>query len=253
MISGCATPTARIDRMARGAGLEKQTVSGGRFDHLVLTNTSGGAAYADLHVYIEGDGSAWIANRWIAADPTPRKPVALELMRLDSGPALYLGRPCYFELRRNCAPEDGTSGRYSDAVVGSMAAALEAVREQLYPQRKVVLIGHSGGGVLAMLLAARIPAAITLVTLAANLDVDRWRRYHHYSPLTTSLDPATEAPLPAEITQFHLVGEMDRNVPPELTRAFIANQANATALRYPQYDHSCCWTQAWPTMLQRLQ
>lgn len=251
-ICGCATPTERIDRAARGAGFVKQTVSGDRFDHLVLTKISGGTADAALHIYIEGDGSAWIANRWIAADPTPRKPVALELMRLDPGPALYLGRPCYFELRRNCTTEVWTAGRYSAAVVQSMAIALEGVLDQLSLDAKVTLIGHSGGGVLAMLLAARIAEVDTLVTLAANLDVDRWRQYHRYSPLSTSLDPAREAPLPAHVTQIHLVGGKDQNVPFELAQSVIDKQANARVLRYAEYDHNCCWTQAWPAILERL-
>ena len=39
-----------------------------------------------LHVYIEGDGTPYVARHDFAADPTPRNPLMLRLMTLD--PAL---------------------------------------------------------------------------------------------------------------------------------------------------------------------
>ena len=252
MITGCATPTERIDRTVRDNGFEKHVVSGGRFDHLILRGNASGSAETDVHVYIEGDGSAWIPNRWVAADPTPENPVALQLMQQDSGPSLYLGRPCYFDLRRNCTPADWTAGRYAEVVVDSMADALAVALDEMNLNGNIVLIGFSGGGVLAMLLAVRVEKVEAVVTLAANLDVGRWTRYHNYSPLSASLDPAKEVPLPAHILQYHLLGVADRNVPLETVQAVINQQPNARVLQYPEYDHTCCWREAWPDILARL-
>src|SRR5690606_28769375 len=86
-----------------------------------------------LNVYIEGDGTPWIKNRYIAKDPSPQNPLALHLMMQDTQNSLYLGRPCYFaryeseDFRTNtsCRPTLWTSARYSASVVESMVAALE--------------------------------------------------------------------------------------------------------------------------------
>lgn len=253
LISGCASPTERIDRTAAESGFTRHNVSGNRFDHLVMTrNLDGLAAGGRLHVYIEGDGSAWIANRWIAQDPTPLHPVALDLMRIDPGPVLYLGRPCYFQLQRNCIPALWAADRYSETVVEAMAEALNAFLDTADLTGSIALIGYSGGGTLAMLLASRIAAVDALITVASNLDVDRWTKYHGYSALTGSLNPATQAPLPERIKQVHLLGGMDKNVPPKIVEDALDRQLHATLLRYPDYSHDCCWPEVWPEVLGKL-
>ena len=251
-IFGCSTPTERFERISNAAGFEIMTVHGDPFEHLILVANTDDIAYDDLHVYIEGDGSPWIANSWVAADPTPRAPVMLQLMKLDPGPVLYLGRPCYFELQQHCEQKDWTHGRYSEAVLNSMVVALETVLRQLRVKGDIVMIGHSGGGVLAMLLAPRIQNVEMVVTLAANLDIDRWTEYHNFSPLFTSINPATEAVLPGHITQYHLVGESDSNVPVKLVQSAVDREPDAALLRYPGYDHNCCWAEIWPTILNRM-
>ena len=251
-VAACATPTERVNRVSEAAGFERKTVAGDPFEHLILIHNTDGASGADLHVYIEGDGSPWIAGRWAATDPTPQTPVMLRLMQLDPGPALYLGRPCYFGLQRSCEPENWTDGRYSQTVLRSMSIALHTALERLASQRDIVLIGHSGGGVLAMLLAPQVPRVSGVVTLAANLDTDSWTEYHGYRPLSTSLNPANEAPLPKYISQLHLVGESDPNVPVQLIQPVVDRQPQAQLLRYPGYDHTCCWAEIWPAVLERL-
>lgn len=249
VVSACTTPAERIDRTAAAAGFSKQTISGSRFDHLVMTRNMAGLQDKRIHVYIEGDGSPWIANRWISEDPTPRQPVALELMQIDQGPVVYLGRPCYFGMQRNCSQELWTSGRYSAPVVQAMSDALNALLDETGFTGSMVIIGYSGGGTLAMLLASKVSGIDTLITVAANLDVERWTRHHGYSALKTSLNPASQPPLPEHITQIHLVGSSDKNVPPQIVENAVSRQPNATLLRYPDYTHHCCWTEAWPEIL----
>ena len=105
-------------------------------------------------------------------------------MAKDKSPSIYLGRPCYFGLATspNCTPAVWTHDRYSEKVVASMQAALEKYL-QLHPYKHLMFVGYSGGGVLAMLLAARVPNTEKLVTIAANLDTDAWTQYHNYSSL----------------------------------------------------------------------
>jgi pimeloyl-ACP methyl ester carboxylesterase len=171
----------------------------------------------------------------------------------DTGNVLYLGRPCYHGLsgRSECDPMLWTHGRYSDEVVTEMATALDRFMHSRQVQR-ATLIGYSGGGTLAMLLAERLPAADAVVTIAANLDIDAWARLHGYSRLTASLNPVERPPLPARVRQLHLVGTGDRNVPPWLVREALRSQPGAVLEEVPGASHRCCWEKLWPAPLERL-
>ena len=103
-----------------------------------------------------------------------------------------------------------------------------------------------------MLMASRLAEVDTLVTVAANLDTARWTRIHGYSTLTNSLNPAAQAPLPERITQVHLVGGSDKNVPAEIVEDTVARQSNATLIRYPEFTHDCCWVEVWPEILDKI-
>lgn len=249
-ISGCAGPAQRADEQAAALGYRKLVVRGDGFEHVVYLK-EGRAESAALHVYLESDGTPWIRKRLAAPDPTPRTPLMLELMSLDPAPALYLGRPCYHGLSGTppCAPGLWTGSRYSEAVVASMAGALKRITPD---DRELVLLGYSGGGVLAMLLAEQLPQTRMVVTVAANLDTARWAELHRQPPLPDSLNPATRSPLPAHIKQLHIAGEQDENVPPGLIRDAIAHQPVAVFQTLPQQDHSCCWRAAWPAILARV-
>lgn len=250
LVAACATPAERVDRRASAMGFSSVTLAGDGFRHRGYLADVRRRDRA-LHVYIEHDGSPWTESGAIADDPTPRAPLALELMALDSGPRLYLGRPCYFEARNDprCTPAQWTDARYSEAVVQSMAAALRGVLRE-YSVSNVVLVGHSGGGTLAWLVASRIPEVSKVVTIAANLDTDEWTRVHGYTPLRNSLNPALLPSLSTSITQIHYVGERDSSVPPAVARAFAARHTNARVLEVRDFDHTCCWERLWPKLLE---
>jgi len=176
--------------------------------------------------------------------------VMLRLMALDPGPAIYLGRPCYLGLasRAPCTPEDWTTRRYSPRVVKSMASALATIAGRMAGNR-LELFGHSGGGTLAVLLARRVPNVVRVVTLAGNLDHRAWSEIHGYSPLDQSLNPIDEGPLPQGIVQLHLVGERDRNIPPELVERAARLLGNGKIRILPDVTHICCWEAQWPAVL----
>lgn len=247
--AGCAA-TARVDRYAANHGFERSVVEGAGFRHVVYTNSRSPAAGVTLNVYIEGDGTPWILRRYVAKNPTSGDAVMLRLMALDPAPAVYLGRPCYFGLHEDpgCEKKYWSSHRYSAAVVNSMAAALA----RLAPGRAVNLLGHSGGGTLAVLLAARVPRVKSVITLAANLDIDAWAGLHGYEPLSGSLNPQLEGPLPAGIVQFHASGGRDKNIVPEFVENFSRTQPGAGFRLYPRQSHACCWEEVWPEILSGL-
>lgn len=247
LCAGCTTPVERFRAAVDQAGLRSEIVRGAAFDHLVVKRP--GRSEGPLHVYIEGDGIPWRTPEQPADDPTPRTPLAFQLMQRDAGEAIYLGRPCYFGAGgRHCDTRVWTDQRYSDAVVTSMAAALDRARGDA--RRPVRLIGHSGGGVLATLLARRVRRVDGVITIGANLDVAAWAALHRYTPLAGSLDPMA---LPhAEVRERHLVGSDDRNVPPALLRRYARGRRNVEVIERPRFDHLCCWVEAWPDLLANL-
>lgn len=207
---------------------------------------------AVLHVYLEGDGSPWKHRTVIMPDPTPRRPVMLRLMGMDTNAAVYIGRPCYngTSLMPECDNGLWTSGRYSETVVRSMQLVLRRLIDRQSYSR-VRLFGHSGGGTLAMLLAARVPEVEAVVTLAGNLDVSAWTRHHHYTPLYSSLDPAQQPVLPDTIRQWHLLGARDSVIPPGLVQGEILRQGGV-GLLLAGFSHGCCWQRVWPQVLAAL-
>lgn len=251
LLAGCASLGKGVDSEAERLGFVRSTVPGSEFQHVIYMRAS--LCSSDrLHVYLEGDGVPWTRPQWVSSDPTPRTPLALRLMALDPHPSLYLGRPCYHGSSQDppCEPSLWTSARYSKRVVVSLENALRRSWGNTNPE--IVLIGYSGGGTLAMLLAKRLPQIKGVVTIAGNLDPDGWARYHGYSPLIGSLNPAQLAPLRSGVYQLHLVGQRDRNIPPALIRPVVDRQPGALFRVIEGFGHACCWEKAWPTYLKEV-
>ena len=252
LILGACTPPARhIEATAESHGFSRSIVRGTRYEHVLYSNRLADAN-SPLHVYIEGDGIPYLAGGLPAPDPTPRVTVMLDLMALDPGPAVYLGRPCYFGLadRPPCEAGDWTQRRFSPEVVESMASALDQITRASH-NGQLELFGHSGGGTLAVLLAHRVKNVIRVVTLAGNLDHRKWSELHGYLPLTGSLNPVDEGPLPAYIAQLHVAGERDKIVPANLIES-AAIQLGAEGIRIlPGQAHACCWADFWQELLAR--
>jgi hypothetical protein len=249
LLAGCAVPAERFAETAAAMGLERQVVTGAGFHHVLFWKNHARAG-AVLHVYIDDDGTPNIGG-YAAVDPTSRNPLTLRLLELDPGPAVLLGRPCYYGLTGDtgCRPALWTNERYSEAVVASMAAALRPIVVQDSYSR-VAWFGHSGGGALAVLLAVRIPQTAAVITVAANLDTDAWTASQAVRPLAGSLNPAREPALPSGVVQRHYAGGRDEIVPPEVTRKGLAPGVPLTVI--PDYDHRCCWETLWPGLLAGL-
>lgn len=229
--------------------LERSTKPGDPFTHTVFQRLPG--TDGSLHIYIEGDGQPFVTSAEAAQDPTPQRTPMRDLLQRDPAGGLYLGRPCYFGTAASpeCHYRYWTSARYSEEVVASMAR----VARRSAANRPLILIGHSGGGTLAVLLAERLPNVVAVVTLAGNLDVAGWAAHHGYTPLDESLDPACRPPLPAHILQLHAVGGRDTVVPEFLTLGRQNELPPGSICRLPQFDHSCCWKRRWAAVIKAIE
>ncbi|MBN9409710.1 MAG: alpha/beta fold hydrolase [Burkholderiales bacterium] len=259
LLAGCGalpTPGERGDEaraLMAAAGWQPLRIGAGRFVLQAARSpqtASTSAPVPELAVFIEGDGLAWRDARTPSDDPTPLDPVALRLaLAGPHRPAAWLARPCQYDdaASSRCTPRDWTDARWSPEVVDALDAALDRLRAEA-GARRLVLVGYSGGGALAALLAARRDDVARLVTVAAVLDAQAWTRVHGLTPLTGSLDPASAAPALATVPQWHFVGADDMVTGLAAVQPFIARlPAGAPAAVQLQagFDHACCWARDW--------
>lgn len=207
-----------------------------------------------LTVYIEGDGLAWITPALASDDPTPRQAMGLELaLQHSTSNAAYLARPCQFvsgAARRGCEVGYWTGQRFSPQVIAASSQAIDALKLR-FGAKQLILVGYSGGGAIAALVAARRSDVIRLVTVAGNLDHQAWTMQHQLAPLTGSLNPADAWQALQSIPQLHLIGGKDRNITLEVANAYRArfpSDLQPEVRVIPNFDHRCCWAQQWPSI-----
>ncbi len=201
---------------------------------------------SEMNVYIEGDGFAWATRNRPSDDPTPITPTVLSLMTASNHTnTAYLARPCQFvgATSRGCLSDFWTSARYSDPVIAALDEALTHIRDT-HDVEHFKLIGYSGGGTVALLLAARRADVSAVITLAAPLDIDAFTKHHDVTPMTASLNPVDVAPRLTDIPQVHLIGKEDEIVPSSLAQHYLDALNNRDCVQILTVDatHSSGWT-----------
>lgn len=260
LLSACAsvpTPDARRQQalsLAEAQGWQALEIDTEPFRLQALASPDIAPA-AELTVYLEGDGFAWLNAHQPSGDPTPLNPLALKLaLAQPQGRAVYLARPCqYLAAQPACVQRYWTDARFAEDVVASLGQALDQLKAR-NDARRLTLIGYSGGAALALLLAARRDDVEQVITVAGNLDPESWTRYHRVQPLRASLNPADARQRLAQVRQLHLSGSDDKVVPPELAKVFVAAYPPGAPVRLevlPGFDHQCCWEEHWPALWQR--
>lgn len=258
VLAGCAnlSPEFRghhADRLASKAGWKKLRIPTDEF--ILSAYVPKSNVQADtLTVYIEGDGLVWLSPSQASSDPTPRNPIGLQLALFHPrGAAAYLARPCqYVEGKdvKNCKQEYWTDGRFAIEVINASNQAVGKLMQRV-GANNLVLIGYSGGGAVAALVAARRTDVVQLITVAGNLDHRAWTKMHHVLPLDKSLNPADEWESLARIPQRHLVGERDEIVSRAVTDSFVSHfplKQRPEVRVIPKFDHVCCWVEQWRTL-----
>lgn len=259
LLSGCIGGRLQAQREAAAhvvgkSGWQRINLDVGPFE-LVSFAPQGLQRATVLTVYIEGDGLAWINGSTPSLDPTPLNPLALRLaLRDPSGAAVYLARPCQFVTgvqRRGCQRKYWTSHRFAPEVIEASSSAIEQLKQRFAAER-LVLVGYSGGGAVAALIAAQRRDVMRLVTVAGNLDHRTWTADLHLSPLDGSLNPADAWQRLQSVPQMHFVGGQDRVMGESVVESYRARFAPgpAPAVRVlPTFDHHCCWVERWPDLL----
>jgi pimeloyl-ACP methyl ester carboxylesterase len=247
------TRRATADELASAQGWQTTRLVTDNFV-LAAYGPTPSSAEKTLTVYIEGDGLAWLSPSQASDDPTPLQPLALQLaLRHGPGQAVYLARPCQYVQgpdRRGCTERDWTDGRFSLAVVQASNQAIDQLKQR-YGATQLALVGYSGGGAVAALVAARRHDVTKLVTVAGNLDHRAWTTLHQLPPLSGSLNPADAWADLQDVAQLHFVGSADGNITADVLRSYQARFPvnHQPELRIiPDFDHRCCWAERWPRL-----
>ena len=221
LASGCASVDrdAHADALAGPAGLHREVLTAGDFRLTVFSRIT--RPDKPLRIYIEGDGLAWVSRSEPSLDPTPVAATGLAL----------------------AAPE----------VIESMNAAVDQLVART-PGQPVELVGYSGGGAIAVLIAARRHDVAALRTVAGNLDTEYINRLHHVSPMPASRNPIDVARRIAGIAQIHFSSAQDTIVPPDVARRFAAAAGGScvTTVTVRGVAHDGDWAQHWRELLAQV-
>ncbi len=247
--SGVESRRSQADALAAAAGLAKETVPTERFVITVYARLGG--LGQPLTVYFEGDGFAWISRTRPSPDPTPTDPMALRLAAQDPAPnVVYVARPCQYTPRDAdpaCRVAYWTKRRFAPEVVASMNRVVEVMRRRA-ESPSVRLVGYSGGGAIAVLVAALRSDVDDIRTIAANLDTDAFVAYHAVSRMDGSLNPVSVAARLASVPQMHLVGGADEIVPMRLAEGYRRASGTSGCVRFVEISgatHDRHWPRAW--------
>ena len=260
LVAACAgrsleTRQNQAEEVAKKFGMASYLLPGNLFTLFGYTRFTRQAVVNDLTIYLEGDGLAWIDRYTISNNPTPINPLALKLAGRDpSGNVSYLARPCQFvDLTRetNCRKDYWTGKRYSDEVVSSMNTAVSKLMARSGAV-KLHLVGYSGGGAIAVLLASRRADVSSIRTVAGNLDPVSLFKTKNVTPLYGSLDPTKVASKLKNVPQIHFSGSDDVIVPPWVASDWVKLSQNSRCVRHTlvlNTSHSSGWEKNWSRLL----
>ena len=255
LLAGCAVlqpPNARARALLAAKHFEMLSPAG----YTLAAVAQHGSDVQWLTVFTEGDGASWPQPSVHPRDPTPGRPLGLylalahyEQVASSAEAVAYLGRPCQYldeETLRTCPPAWWTLGRFGTVPLALMNARLDELKA-LAPNAKLRLVGYSGGGAMAALLASRRSDVACLVTVAAPLDTDAWTRAKNVSLLSQSSNPLDAAAALRGLPMTHFSGGSDDVVPPGVNQLFL-DQAQTRERLQSGFDHDTQWLKAWPSL-----
>ena len=248
-MAGCATSSSFLENKD---GFTKNLIQGRNFTLLsyIEINRRG----EPLVIYIEGDGLAWQSRSRPSSDPTPADPLVMRLASLDrSLNVAYLARPGQYTSlgASQCDAKYWTAKRFSPEVIEDMDMAVSRLRETANAP-SVSLAGYSGGGAVAVLVAARRNDVAGLRTIAGNLDCDAVSEWNKVSPLNGSLNPIDAAEKLKGIPQRHFAASDDKIIPLYITRSFAkraGDEKHESVTIVKGTTHYSGWENKWQKLL----
>ncbi len=252
-ISACAntghdTRQKVADLLAVRNGFQSKIMKGGQFwlqTYQRISNPN-----LPYVFYIEGDGFAFRDRFTISDDPTPKRSMVFALATQDyRSNVVYIARPCQYVagMDMHCNSAYWTEKRMASEVVDSINEAIKTISHG----QPFHLVGYSGGGGIAVLIADRNKKVRSILTIAANLDPKLFNEYHHVKPMLGSLNPIDVAHSTRNVPQLHISGGKDDIVKPFITDKYV-KAANSPCVKQeilPNVSHDKGWDKAWKYIL----
>jgi dienelactone hydrolase len=251
-ISSCSKNVNTIAyNISKQAGFKPAEIKGGEFVLRVYYRFD--KPGAPLHVYLEGDGRSWLTPSRASYNPTPRDPIGLSLAAQDyADNVLYIARPCQyvpFDKNPNCEYPYWTHKRFAPEIIKSVSAVIDRGKK-MAKARGVELIGFSGGGAVAILVASKRRDVTGIRTVAGNLDHEEWTNHHKIDPMKGSLNPVDVAKKVSRIPQIHYVGMLDKVIERTVADSFKqragGSRANCVQIKeIIRASHTKGWEKLW--------
>ncbi|USE33796.1 alpha/beta fold hydrolase [Endozoicomonas sp. SCSIO W0465] len=204
-----------------------------------------------LRIYIEGDGRGWLRSGRASYDPTPLNRLVHHLMMHDLSPDIaYVSQPCQYKMGAACNRNVWTFGRYSQKVVDSMNAVVSDIKAK-GGYKTLELVGYSGGGTVALLMAATRDDVISVRTIAGNLAPHFTNQLHTASAMPLALNPSDFRAKLMSVPQIHFVGTNDSVIPETVSRHYANTIADTSCVTISsiEADHQKGWINYWPQLL----
>ena len=253
--TGCSQniPTANqrlqtLEQIGQKNELEKQVYQLNHFELFTLQQKQLQEC-KKIKIYIEGDGLAWKSRNVISDNPTPINPMGLNLMTQEKNCSIYIARVGQYTTQ-SYDKKYWTSHRFGKIILEDYIQLLDVIKN-VYKNQTFDLIGYSGGGAFALLIAANRDDIKNVITVAGNLNHSYWSRYLNTSPLDGSLNPVNFANELSHINQYHLIGKNDKIMPYDVFKSYIKYFNDKANIQYFLFDatHSCCWEEIYRNFL----
>jgi len=239
------------DTIAHKNGFKKELIDGG--DFIFTTYSKITNPLSDYVFYIEGDGNITKFGGTPSKNPTPRNPMVLKLAIKDMREnVVYVARPCQYtpmSMNPKCTEEYWTNKRWSEDSVDNINNVINSLASKA---KNIHLVGFSGGGGIAVLVAVKNKKVKDIITVAGNLNVSEFIRYHKNIPCLGSMNPIDYAKKIKNIPQIHLSGSEDKRVPFFIADSFI-KKSNSSCVKHRIIDgntHSKGWLENWENILK---
>ncbi len=239
--------------LASKSNLEEFIINSTNFNIFSLQSQNINCENRTLNIYIEGDGLSWVSKTQVSSNPTPINQTLLNLLTIDdSSCKVYLARPCQYINSSKCKEEYWTNKRFSKKIIDSFDEVLNSLKDK-FLNKDFNLIGYSGGGAVGVLLASKRDDIKNLITIAGNLDIEKWTKMHNISKLDGSLNPADFTANLENIKQYHIVGNSDKIIPKEILLSYFSKFKNKENIEYiyTNSTHICCFENSFEEVLKK--
>ena len=203
-----------------------------------------------LTIVIEGDGYAFVSRSRLSGDPTPKNPAGLKLasaLNAQGQSAAYLARPCQYVRSSRCSGRYWSVDRYAPEALSALNEAVTQIKARMGAPdtAKLHLIGYSGGGYVALNLAAMRDDVAQVTSVAGLLSPHDWTDYHGVTPLNITRS-AQDLFTATHNTAFtHYCGEQDKIIPCAFQHSVLQRYKPAAAyhrlIRVLGAKHSNVW------------